>query len=79
MKRRSILCLLVLLTIGLLQYYCSVTLPPRDKPEEICNEKIPMSICANKTQDKLEDSALEKEAKNMLFVKQRKLPLIMDW
>lgn len=49
--------LLALLTIGLL----SVMLTPRDK---LCNEKIPMSICANKTQDRLVDNTLETEDKN---------------
>lgn len=36
-------------------------LTPRDK---LCNEKIPMSICANKTQDRLVDNTLETEDKN---------------
>nr|XP_034336603.1 UDP-D-xylose:L-fucose alpha-1,3-D-xylosyltransferase-like isoform X1 [Crassostrea gigas] len=59
MKRRSMICLLVLLTIGLL----SVKLTPRDKLEEVCNDKIPLSICANKTQHRLEENALENEDK----------------
>lgn len=53
------ICLLVLLTIGLL----SVKLTPRDKLEEVCNDKIPLSICANKTQHRLEENALENEDK----------------